>query len=149
MGAKSTFALKFIQWLIRGIQFGCCAVGLALYSYYLAEAARHDVTIPKWVRAIEGITGVGVLYTFLGLLLLCCLAGHPFTSFIAIVLDIAFVGAFVYVAQANRGGAGACTGAIETPLGNGDADDSLNDMPTYGTLCHMETAVFATAIVAV
>lgn len=149
MGAKSTFALKFLQWLIRGVQFGCCAVGLALYSYFLAEAARHDVSIPNWVRAIEGITGVGVLYTFFGLLLLCCLAGHPFTSFIAIVLDVAFCGAFIYVAQANRGGAGDCKGDVETPLGNGKADDSLNDMPSFGTICQMETAVFAVSLVAV
>lgn len=148
MGAKSTFALKFLQWLIRGIQFGCCAVGLALYSYFLAEAARHDIQIPKWVRAIEGITGVGVVYTFLGLLLLCCLAGHPFTSFIAIVLDIAFVGAFIYVAQANRGGAGSCTGQVTTPLGDGDAKETADDLPSYKILCQMETAVFATALVA-
>ncbi len=148
MGAKSTFALKFLQWLIRGVQFGCSAVGLALYSYFLAMAARHDVEIPKWMRAVEGITGVGVLYTLIGLLLLCCLAGHPFTSFFAIVLDVAFVGAFIYVAQANRGGAGSCTGNVDTPLGSGDADASVNNLPTFGNLCRMETAVFAVSLVA-
>ncbi|RYP83667.1 hypothetical protein DL770_005360 [Monosporascus sp. CRB-9-2] len=149
MGVKSTFALKSLQWFIRGIQFCCCAVGLALYSYFLAVAARNDVTIPKWVRAIEGITGVGVLYTFLGLLLLCWLAGHPLTSFIAIVLDIAFVGAFIYVAQANRGGAGSCRGRVDTPLGSGDAAASASGLPSFRTLCQMETAVFSVSIVAI
>ena len=149
MGAKSTFALTFLQWLIRGVQFGCCAVGLALYSYFLAIASRHDVSIPTWVRAVEGITGVGVLYTLIGLLLLCCLAGHPFMSFIAIVLDVAFVGAFIYVAQANRGGANDCTGRVNTPLGSGEARDSIGDgLPKFRDVCKMETAVFSVSLVA-
>ncbi|KAH7032942.1 uncharacterized protein B0I36DRAFT_320402 [Microdochium trichocladiopsis] len=149
MGAKSGFALKFLQWFIRGIQFCCCALTLALFSYFLASASRHNEGIPIWARAVEGISGIGVIHTAVGLLLLCCLAGHPATSFIAIVLDIAFVGAFIYVAQANRGGAGSCRGYVDTVFGSGYDNTYRNGLPTFGTLCRMQTAVFAVSIVAI
>ncbi|KAI0021932.1 hypothetical protein F4780DRAFT_778205 [Xylariomycetidae sp. FL0641] len=151
MGAKSGFALKLLQWFIRGIQFCCAALILALFSYFLAVAADHHTRIPTWLRAVEGISGAAVLYTIIGLLLLCCLAGHPVTSFIAILLDIAFVGAFIYVATANRGGASSCRGNnITTPFGTGrDVDHFHDGFPTNRTLCQMESACLAVAIVAI
>lgn len=149
MGAKSGFALKLLQWFIRGVQFCCSALVLALFSYYLAVASRNSIDIPTWVRAVEGISGIGVLYSLIGLLLLCCLAGHPFASFIAIVLDVAFVGAYIYVAQANRGGASSCTGTVDTPFGSGDANDTPPNLPSFRQICQMENAVFAVSIVAI
>lgn len=150
MGAKAGFALKLVQWFIRGVQFCCCALILAIFSYFLAVLTNRNLTIPTWTRAVEGISGVGVLYTILGLMLLCCLAGHPFTSFIAIVLDICFIGAFIYVASATRGGASSCTGTVDTPFGSGRATDMINDQyPTYRQVCQMETACLAVSIVAV
>lgn len=155
MGAKSGFALKFLQWFIRGIQFCCCAVVLAIFSYFLATLHNHNLTIPIWARAVEGISGAGVLYTIIGLLLLCCLAGVVFTSAIAILLDLAFVGAFIYVAWANRGGAGSCRGTVDTIFGTGDAGsrvtsntDGFTNLPTYRQACQMETACLAVSIVA-
>ncbi|KAH9901869.1 hypothetical protein F4778DRAFT_781755 [Xylariomycetidae sp. FL2044] len=150
---KSGFALKLLQWFIRGVQFCCCALILALFSYFLAVGSHENYQTPTWTRAVEGISGVGVLYTIIGLLLLCCLAGHPFTSFIAIVLDIAFAGAFVYVAVANRGGASSCNGNnLNTPFGTGNARDTIlnnDDLPTFHTVCQMESAVLAVSIVAI
>lgn len=156
MGARSGFALKFLQWFIRGIQFCCCALVLSIYSYFLAALSNHDITIPTWVRAVEGISGVGVLYTLLGLLLLCCLAGHPFTAFVAMVLDVAFIGGFIYVATANKGGASSCSGSVSTPFGTGDAEDTptsnkdgFTKLPSYRTACKMESACLAVSIVAI
>jgi hypothetical protein len=156
MGAKSGFALKFLQWFIRGIQFCCSAVVLALFSYFLAALHNHNLNIPTWTKAVEGISGGGVLYTIIGLLLLCCLAGHPFTSFIAIFLDVCFIGAFIYVAVANRAGASSCRGTVDTVFGTGDANtqvtsntDGFTNLPTYREACQMETACLAVAIVAV
>ncbi|KAI1079369.1 hypothetical protein F5B20DRAFT_544668 [Whalleya microplaca] len=150
MGAKSGFALKILQWFIRGIQFCCSALVLAIFSYFLAVLSTRDITIPTWTRAVEGISGVGVLYTILGLLLLCCLAGHPFTSFIAIVLDIAFVGGYIYVATANKNGASSCTGELDTPFGTGQATDLIKDQtPTLRQVCQMESACLAVSIVAI
>jgi len=149
MGVKAGFALKTLQWFIRGVQFLCCAVVLALFSYFLAVAAQHHFVIPTWTKAVEGISGIGVLYTFVGLLLLCCLAGHPFTSAIAIILDIAFVGAFIYVAQANRGGASSCDNTVDTLFGNRPATDDLGrGLPNFHQVCQMESAVLAVSIIA-
>ncbi|KAI1776304.1 hypothetical protein F4818DRAFT_440671 [Hypoxylon cercidicola] len=151
MGAKGGFALKLLQWFVRGIQFCCSALVLAIFSYFLAVLANRNLTIPTYTRAVEGISGIGVLYTILGLLLLCCLAGHPFTSFIAIVLDICFIGSFIYVAIATRDGASSCTGtSINTPFGRGNAEDLINGQhPTYRQACQMQSACLAVSIVAV
>ncbi|KAI1415187.1 hypothetical protein F5Y13DRAFT_156839 [Hypoxylon sp. FL1857] len=150
MGAKAGFALKLLQWFIRGIQFCSSALILALFSYFLAVLTNRHLPIPTWTRAVEGISGIGVLYTLLGLLLLCCLAGHPFTSFIAIVLDICFIGSYIYVASATRGGASSCTGTVDTPFGSGRAEDLINNQhPTYRQACQMQTACFAVSIVAI
>jgi hypothetical protein len=149
MGAKAGLALKTLQWFIRAVQFLSCAVVLALFSYFLAVAAQHDFVIPTWTKAVEGISGIGVLYTLVGLLLLCCLAGHPFTSAIAIILDIAFVGAFIYVAQANRGGASSCDNTVDTLFGTRPATDDLGKgLPNFHQICQMESAVLAVSIIA-
>ncbi|KAI1754630.1 hypothetical protein F4782DRAFT_38738 [Xylaria castorea] len=150
MGAKSGLALKAVQWFIRGIQFLSCAVVLALFSYFLAIASRNNFNIPTWSKAVEGISGAGVLYTIAGLLLLCCVAGHPFASGIAIILDIAFVGAFIYVAQANRGGASSCTGTVNTIFGSRPALDDLGSgLPSFHQLCQIHKAVLAVSIIAI
>ncbi|TGJ86030.1 hypothetical protein E0Z10_g2783 [Xylaria hypoxylon] len=150
MGAKSGLALKAVQWFIRGIQFLSCAVALALFSYFLAIASRNNITIPTWSKAVEGISGIGVIYTLLGLLLLCCVAGHPFASAIAIILDIAFIGSFIYVAQANRGGASSCRGTVNTVFGTHPASDSLGSgLPSYQQICRMHSAVLAVSIIAI
>ncbi|UZP44440.1 hypothetical protein NXS19_012252 [Fusarium pseudograminearum] len=125
MGAKSGTALKFLQWFIRGIQFACAALILAIYSYFLATLHNHDLSISNKIRAVEGISGIAVLYTAAALLLLCCLAGRTLSSLLAIILDIAFIGAFIYVAVANKGGASSCTGYLDTPFGRGKAAVSI------------------------
>ncbi|KAH8887408.1 hypothetical protein GQ53DRAFT_749885 [Thozetella sp. PMI_491] len=156
MGASSGVALKFLQWFVRGVQFCCAALILAIFSYFLATLHNHDLPVDTWIRAVEGISGVAVVYTGLGLLLLCCLAGHPLTSFIAIVLDVAFCGAFIYVAAANKGGAGSCSGQVDTPFGSGDADtgkvnsgsDGFTALPSLKTACKLESACLGLAIIA-
>jgi ABC-type multidrug transport system permease subunit len=98
MGHRAGLALKSIQWFIRFVQFCCCAVVLALFSYFLAHLHRNNQPINNNLRAVEGISGLGVLYTLLALIFLCCVAGIIFTSAIAILLDILFAGAFIYIA---------------------------------------------------
>lgn len=156
MGAGAGFALKLVQWFNRGVQFACAGLILALNSYFLAAMSNHSITIPTNLRAVEGISGVAVLYTALGILLVCCLAGFTLTSFIAIVIDIAFVGAFIYVATVYKNGASSCTGDnLNTAFGTGSADATVAStsdggvpLPTYGTACRMQSAELAVAIVA-
>lgn len=149
MRDKSGLTLRALQWFVRGVQFLSCAVVLALFSYFLAIAAQHHYDIPTWAKAVEGISGVGVIYTFLGLLFLCCLAGHPFTSSVAILLDILFIGAFIYVAQANREGANSCTNTVNTLFGTHPASYNLGEgLPNFRQLCQMQKAVLAVSIIA-
>lgn len=156
MGAGAGFALKVVQWFNRGVQFCCAGLVLSLTSYFLAAMSSHDIPIPTNLRATEGIAGVAVLYTALGILLVCCLAGFTLTSFLAILLDLAFVGAFIYVATVYRDGASACSGTdVQSVFGSGDATTKVTSssdggvpLPTYQTACKMESAMLAVAIVA-
>ncbi|KAL3422626.1 hypothetical protein PVAG01_06782 [Phlyctema vagabunda] len=150
-------ALKSLQWFLRIVEFCCAAIVLAIFSYFLATLHNHDLNIATYIRAVEGISGAAVLYTIVGLLLLCCLAGVAIFSSIAILLDIAFCGAFVYIAWAARGGASSCNGQVRTPFGNGNTrvDNSVPDgsggftsLPSLHQACRLNTAVFAVAIVA-
>jgi hypothetical protein len=156
MVSKTGLALKSLQWFIRGIQFCCAAIILALFSYFLAVMTDHHLPIRNWVKAVEGISGAAVLYTLIGLLLLCFVAGHPFTSFIAIVLDICFIGAFIYIAAENGHTAtDSCRAHVDTVFGSGNADrnvldndpgNSVTALPSLRQACEMQTAVFAVSI---
>lgn len=154
MGAKSGTALKFLQWFIRGIQFACAALILAIYSYFLATLHNHNLHISDTIRAVEGISGVAVLYTAAALVLVCCLAGRTISSLFAIILDVAFIGAFIYVAVANKGGASSCTGYLDTPFGKGKAgntaegSDGFTALPSYRTACKLQSACLAVSIIA-
>ncbi|KAK4103947.1 hypothetical protein N658DRAFT_513969 [Parathielavia hyrcaniae] len=157
MGRAAGMALRGTQFFLRGIQFCCAAIVLALFSYFLATLNNHGMPIDTYVRAVEGISGVAVAYTIFALLMLCCAPGRSFPSFITMVLDVAFVGAFIYVAVANRGGASSCDGEIDTPFGTGDADTNVVDngnggftaLPSLRQACQMETACLAVSIVAI
>jgi len=155
MGAKSGLALKFLQWFIRGVQLLCAAVVLGIYAYFLATLHNHSLNIATSVRAVAGISGAAILYTLIGLLLLCCVAGLPFTSFIAVVLDVCFIGCFIYVAVVNKHGAGSCTGYIDTPFGQGQSgsqvsgSDGFTALPSFHTACRLQTACLAVAIIAI
>ncbi|KAM0260712.1 hypothetical protein ACHAQJ_002628 [Trichoderma viride] len=155
MGAGTGISLKFIQWFIRGIQFCCCAIVLAIYSYFLATLHNHSLPIATSLRAVEGISGAGTLYTLLALLMLCCLAGHTFAAFLAVVLDICFIGAFIYVAVANKNGAGSCNGVLDTPFGKGQssstvsANNGFTKLPSFHTACRLQSASLAVAIIAI
>lgn len=155
MGARTGFGLKFLQWFFRGIQFCCSAIILAIYSYFLATLHNHNLPIATSLRAVEGISGAGTLYTGLALLMLCCLAGHTLTAFLAVVLDIAFIGAYIYVAIANKNGAGSCTGVLDTPFGKGqssstvEANSGFTKLPSFHTACRLQSASLAVAIIAI
>ncbi|UNI19014.1 hypothetical protein JDV02_005233 [Purpureocillium takamizusanense] len=156
MGAGSGFALKGIQWFIRGVQFCCAALILGVFSYFLATLHNHDLPIATSVKAVEGISGAAVLYTIAALLLLCCLAGFLLTSLVAMVLDVCFIGAFIYVAVANRSGATSCSGYLDTPFGRGDAGavaegrtGGFTALPSFRTACRLQTACLAVSIIAI
>jgi hypothetical protein len=166
MGSSSGVAgLKCLQWAFRGVEFGCSVVILGVYSYYLATMINHQIEVPASVKAVEGITAVGTIYTLLGLLLICCCAGHPAPSFISLVMDLALAAAYIYVAVANRAGAGNCSsGTVDGPYGSGEAGAFPGgatqgmtgiggvtggvQMPTYGLACQLMMGCIICASVA-
>ncbi len=157
MARGGGFALKTIQWFLRAVEFLCAALILGIFSYFLATLNNHGMSIANWIRAVEGISGAAALYTLCGLALLCCLAGHAFFSLLAIILDVLFAGAFIYVAIQTRFGANSCTGYVVTPIGSGDANTGNTVpapnqggtvLPSFKLACQLETACFAVSIVA-
>jgi hypothetical protein len=149
-------ALKSVSWFLRIIEFCCAAIILGIFSYFLATLHNHDLNIATYIKAVEGISGAAVLYTIFALLLVCCLGGIAFFSVIGMLLDLAFTGAFIYIAWATRGGAHSCRGNVNTPFGSGNTDTSntvaqgssgFTRLPSLYTACQLEKACFAVAIV--
>jgi hypothetical protein len=96
-------ALKGLAWFLQGIEFCCAAIILGIYSYFLATLHNHGYHIDTYIRAVEGISGAALVYLIFALLLVCCLGGVSFFAFLAMIIDVAFAGAFIYVAYATRG----------------------------------------------
>lgn len=150
------FCSRFGALFLRILQFCCAAVGLGIFSYFLAVLANDNIHIADRWRAVEGITGAATLYTIFAILFVLCLAGNAFFGALAIIIDICFIGAFIYVAWTTRHGANSCSGNVRTPLGNGPANGRIsvenldNRYPlTLKTACELNTAVFAVSIVAI
>jgi len=145
--------IKVLQTLVYGLAFCASAAILGIYSYFLATQKTHHAGIPIKHRAIEGIGGSGVLYTIFAVILTCFLGGIPFFAFIGIILDILFVGGFIAIAILTKDGASSCkANFLNTPLGSGASDDHRGRngaiyTPSLHTICKLETAVFACAII--
>ncbi|RDW89793.1 uncharacterized protein DSM5745_01568 [Aspergillus mulundensis] len=149
MGAGG-IVLRFFNLAIRVLQFLASAVILGIYSYFLAKLAHHDLHIPTWMKAVEGLSGAATLYSLIGSLLTCCLGGFTFFAAIAIILDVCFVGAMIAIAILTRDGTNHCSGVIDTrPVGTGrDGTDSPAGID-YGYACMLEKVVFAVSIIGI
>src|SRR5215469_5211100 len=147
--------LKLFQTFLYALEFCCAAIVLGIYSYFLAARSDHNVDIPAWEKAVEGMSGIGVVYTIFAVVLTCCLGGIAFFAFVAIVLDILLCAAFVGLAVLTRDGANSCTGnSVTTPIGTGPSNsNTLTSDPTvkyaitFRFACHLNTAAFAVSII--
>jgi putative Ca2+/H+ antiporter (TMEM165/GDT1 family) len=156
--AISGAILKLLQTFLYAIEFGCAAIILAIYSYFLSVLAGRNIGIPTWEKAVEGISGAAVLYLIFAVLLTCFLGGKTFFAFLAIVLDILFCGAFIAIAVLTRDGVRSCSGNnVHTPLGNGQSSAKngygagRNRNTTFsvslGTACRLNKAASAVSII--
>src|SRR5690242_13514855 len=156
--AFGSAALKFIATALYALEFGCAAVILGIYSYFLAVQADRNVTIPRWQQAVEGLSGATVLYTICAIIFTCCLGGKTFFALIGLIFNALCCGAMIAIAVLTRDGASSCSGYVETPLGNGQdssregfGSDGQGNQITYaaslGTTCRLNTACFAVAII--
>lgn len=158
MGRKTTFGFKLAQWVTRTIEGLCAIVILSITCYFISTQDNRELTIHVWERAVAGITGAALLWFIAQIALLCCLAGFPITSGITMLVDVAFIGAHMYVAWAYRDGASSCQGDnVETPYGTGEdnwkiaehveGNDGWTRLPTYRVACNMTRASLAVAII--
>ncbi|KAI9828105.1 MAG: hypothetical protein M1832_003632 [Thelocarpon impressellum] len=151
--------LKSTQTALRLAQFLASVLVLGVFSWFLAYLATHHLPQSNGTKAVEGISGAAVIYTFFAAVLTCFLGGLTFAALLAILLDIAFVGGFVAVAILTKDGARACSGTVRTPLGTGDAatgkglefsvrgSNNVTYYPNLGRACNLQKAVFAVAII--
>lgn len=138
--------LRFGQTGLRLLEFACAAIILGIYSYFLAVLTHHNINIPTWEKAVEGMSGAAVLYTIFGVLFTLCFGGITFFALLAVFLDLCFVGCFAAIAYYTRHGANSCTGVVNTPLGTGLSDQSAPGAGDWGYVCSLNTACFAVAI---
>jgi hypothetical protein len=146
--------LRALQTGIRAVQLTSAVILLAIYSYTLGALSNRSLPTPTAVRAVEGIVGISVAYAAVCILLLRVFPTRTFPAFLLIVLDVAFAAAWIYVATANGGGAGSCSGEVRTHFGNGDAVDKVEGksggfmaLPTYRDACRLLTACLAISII--
>ncbi|PLB33909.1 uncharacterized protein BDW47DRAFT_113178 [Aspergillus candidus] len=142
--------LRFVNLAIRILQFLDAAVILGIYSYFLAVQSKHDQEIPQWMRAVEGLAGASALYALLGTLFTCCVGGVAFFAAMAVILDVAFIGAMIAIAVLTRDGVQTCTGKkIDTPLGSGPSGKESASKVSFEYACQLEKVAFAVAIIGI
>jgi hypothetical protein len=149
-------ALRIGSTLLYALEFCCAGIILGIYSYFLSVEADRDQSIPRWQQAVEGMSGAVVLYCIFAVLLTCFLGGKSFFALLAIIMNLLCCGAMIAIAVLTRNGASKCTGNVNTPLGSGDASSkdgfgSTGNEYTYsaslGSICRLNTACFAVAII--
>ncbi|KAL2351904.1 hypothetical protein BJ546DRAFT_231027 [Cryomyces antarcticus] len=144
MGLAAGGFLRLFQTFLYALEFCCASIILGIYSYFLAFLSRRNLSISNQSKAVEGISGAAVLYLIFAVLLTCFLGGVSFFAFVAIVLDVLFVGGFIVIAVMTRNGANSCSGYVNTPLGNGPSNVGT---PSLRLPCKLNTAAFAVSII--
>lgn len=147
--------LRISQTFIRVVQLLASILVLGIYSYFLAVLSHHDIPISDRYRGVEGMSGAAVLYGIFAVLLTLFLGGIAFFGFLAVLLDLCFVGCFIAIAWFNRDGTQTCSGFVRTPLGDGDSSNGKSSPlfnknglgPNLHKSCQLEKAVLAVAIV--
>ncbi|KAF1991475.1 hypothetical protein K402DRAFT_388874 [Aulographum hederae CBS 113979] len=164
MGKLAGGALRLFQTALYALTFCCAAIILGIYSYFLAILADHDRRIPTWEKAVEGLSGVAVVYLIFAVVMTCCLGGVTFFAFLAIVFDVLLCGAMIAIAVMTRDGADSCSGFVETPIGNGLSNsnslegfgengfgtgdgENVTYASSLGTACTLNKVCFAVSII--
>ncbi|WPH03949.1 Hypothetical protein R9X50_00683200 [Acrodontium crateriforme] len=130
------------------LAFCCAGIIVSIYSYFIAVLVKHNGPVSKQTKAVEGISGLAVIYTLFALTLTCCLGGVPLFAFIAVAFDILLMGGFIAIAVLTREGAKACNGGATTPISNLSQGTMSTYASKYSTACKLNKTVFAVAIIA-
>jgi hypothetical protein len=148
-------ALRLGSTFLYALEFCCAGIILGIYSYFLAVEADRNAPIPRWQQAVTGMAGGIILYTVFAVLLTCFLGGKSFFALLGMIFNLLCCGAMIAIAILTRDGASSCTGDVQTPLGDGPADskdgfgnngDQITYAASLGSICRLNTACFAVAI---
>ncbi|WPH04115.1 Hypothetical protein R9X50_00700000 [Acrodontium crateriforme] len=154
MGLIKGGASRLFETFLYLLTFLVSAVILGIQSYFLAVLAdrkKQGAVIPKRYKAIEGISGIAVVYTFFAVLLTCCFGGITPLALLAIVIDVLLIGGMIAIVIESHGGQGSCSnGTGYNPLGQLD-QDGFDHQVTYAvhykTACGLNKAIFACGII--
>lgn len=146
-------ALRSVATFFYFLEFCCAAIILGIYSYFLSVLADRNEYITKSEKAVEGISGIAVIYTIFAVLLTFCLGGARLAAGVAVILDVLFTGAFIALAVLTRQGAKSCNNIAASPLGVGAAGQKVGFQgqatyqASYGLSCRLNKAAFAVSII--
>lgn len=155
-------AIRLFATFLYALEFCCAGIIIGVYSYFLAVLSNRNLNISRDDKAVEGLSGVAVVYTIFAVILTCFLGGISFFAFLAILLNVCFCGAFIAIAILTRGATQSCSGIVTTPIGNGPSGSysgygssgfgtGSGETVTYsvslGLACRLNKAVFAVAII--
>lgn len=104
-GYRSSTVNRWVQRLLRVLQFLCSIIALGLFSRRLARLIH--LTRRSYNRgegAVEGILAAATVYSILAMAMACCLrhGGPKIIRWLFVLLDILFLGAFIAVAALTR-----------------------------------------------
>lgn len=155
--------IRVVNFALRLAQLCASVIILGIFSYFLAVLADHELPADAWLKAVAGISGGATFYSLLASVLTLGIGSVRFVSGLAMILDSVFIAGFVAIAIMSRHGTESCTGIVNTPLGNGEAQDpatgygpggfgtgdgkNLTFMPTLRSACTLQKCVFAVSMI--
>ncbi|KAH7318632.1 hypothetical protein B0I35DRAFT_512216 [Stachybotrys elegans] len=128
--------LTFLQLFLRLLQNLSALVVLSITAYALATSDRNGDYTDGRHYSVVGIAAVAFVYSVLAAYVLRYLSLRNVTSFLTVMFDLAFVGAFIFVAVVHRYGSTNC-----------DAGNLRR--PNTRVSCQLQKAVLATSISAI
>ena len=163
MGKIIGAGLKGFTSLLYLLAFCAAGIIIGIWSYFLAKLSYHDLVrsiicdkkkslanivqlINKQTKAIEGMAGGAVIYTFFAMLMTCCLGGRSFFAILGLLGDLLIMGCFIAIAVLDRAGAGRRTGNVATPIGNGLSNTTGVAGTNLGLAARLNTVVFSCAV---
>lgn len=144
--AVAGLLLRLNSTFIRILEFLAAVLCIAIFSYFLADLADHHLHIPAYAKAVEGIAGAAVIYTAFAVILTCFLGGITFFAFLAIVLDLLFMGGFIAIAVLTRHSDSCRGGTVRSVMGAGAPGTHAPGVGNLKRGCKLEEAVFGAAI---
>lgn len=140
--------LRFGGTFLRILEFCLATIIMAIFAHFVDNIRDSGYRVGSSWIAVLSISAAAAVYTLFGVMFTLCLGGSMFFGNLAIMLDVAFMGAFIYVAYTTRGGSDGCDGITYTPLGNGYVGSRTRRhvVSSLYRTCQLDTVCFSFAV---